>query len=342
MLLAFIYAVVCGFLRLLLERGKRPDVAEIELLALRHERRVLRRRAGGAAWRPADRLLLASLSRCLPPDVRHVLPVHPATLRRWQREVAQRRWGHRARRRPGRPPLVAELQALIVRLARENPRWGYVRIQGELLKLGHGVSATAIRTTLRRRGVPPAPPRAGLTWPVFLRAQAAGILASAPVAGRALGTCLLTVWLLRVVLGGHIPARDWGTARRMAVARRVPRAQPRGPRSTAPAGAPRSSARVSGVWVPAAGGQRAPAEDERRTDAPSREGVARRRPGAGRGVPGPGGAVAAECRSRAPPAEAGHRARADTGLVATPRGVSASRPRERRAWPAKLVRLRAA
>ena len=94
-----------------------------------------------------------------------------------------------------------------MRLARENPRWGYVRIKGELLKLGHGVSATAIRMTLRRHGIPPAPRRAGLTWPVFLRAQAAGILASAPAPGRALGTGLLTVWLLRVVFGGPMPAR---------------------------------------------------------------------------------------------------------------------------------------
>src|SRR5687767_399168 len=124
MLLAFIYAVVCGLLRLLLGPGKRLAAAEVELLALRHERRVLRRRTGGAAWRPADRLLLAALSRCLPPNTWHVLPVHPATLRRWQREVAQRRWGHRARRQPGRPPLAADLRALIVRLARENAGWG--------------------------------------------------------------------------------------------------------------------------------------------------------------------------------------------------------------------------
>src|SRR5918995_1558808 len=174
MLLAFLYAVVCGLLRLLLARGTRLAASEIELLALRHERRVLRRWPGGAAWRPADRLLLAASGRCLPPDAWHVLPVHPATLRRWQREVTHWRWDHRARR-PGRPPLAADLQALIVRLARENPGWGYLRIKGELLKLGRDVSATAIRMTLRQHGLPPAPQRAGLTWPVFLRAQAAGV-----------------------------------------------------------------------------------------------------------------------------------------------------------------------
>src|SRR5688572_9847358 len=122
MLLAFLYTVVCGLLRLLLVPGKRLTAAEIELLALRHERRVLRRQTGGAVWRPADRLFLAALSHCLPPGERHRLPVHPATLRRWQRELLERRWVPQGRRRrPDRPPLAAELQALIVRLARENP-----------------------------------------------------------------------------------------------------------------------------------------------------------------------------------------------------------------------------
>jgi hypothetical protein len=316
---------------------------DIELLVLRHERRLLLRRTGGAVWEPGDRLWLAALSRVLPPSQWHVLPVHPATLRRWHREVIQRRWLAVGRRRePGRPPLAAELQALIVRLARENPRWGYVRIKGELLKLGHGVSATAIRMTLRRRGIPPAPQRAGLTWPVFLRAQAAGILASAPAPGRALGTCLLTVWLLRVALGGHAVSRDWGSARRIAVARRAPRPQLRGTRSAATAGTPPSTAHVSAVWAPAAGGQRVPAEEKRRTDAPSWQGVAWRRPGVGRGVSGLGRSVAAGCRGRAPPDEVGHRVRADTGLVAFPREGSASRPNELRAWPANPDWLRAA
>src|SRR5215207_9416071 len=116
------------------------------------------------------------------------MPDHPTTLRRWHRELVRRHWAATGKRRQaGRPPLPAAVRELIVRLARENARWGYVRIKGELLKLGHDVSATAIRMTLRRHGIPPAPQRAGLTWPVFLRAQAAGILASAPAIGRALG-----------------------------------------------------------------------------------------------------------------------------------------------------------
>ena len=132
-----------------------------------------------------------------------------------------------------------------MRLARENSRWGYVRIKGELLTLGHDVSATAIRMTLRRHGIPPAPQRAGLTWPVFLRAQAAGILASAPAIGRALGTCLLAVWLLRVVLTGHLPPSHRGRRRGMAVAHRVPRPPPHGTWSTAVAGTPPSGTRVT-------------------------------------------------------------------------------------------------
>jgi putative transposase len=100
MLLSLRYAIVCGLLRLHLVSGKRLTAAEIELLALRHERRVVRRRTGGAAWRPADRLLLAALSRCLPPGERHRLPVHSATVRRWQREPLERRWIAQGRRRP--------------------------------------------------------------------------------------------------------------------------------------------------------------------------------------------------------------------------------------------------
>ena len=176
MLYGIVYAAARALLGLLV-RGGHLAVADIELLALRHEARTLQRAGHRGAWRPADRRLLAALSRCLPTRDWGVFPVHPATLRRWHRELLRRRW--RADGRPGRPPLAADVQALIERLARENVRWGYRRIRGELLKLGHDVSATAIRTTLRCRGIPPAPRRAGLSWPVFLRAQAAGVPASA-------------------------------------------------------------------------------------------------------------------------------------------------------------------
>jgi transposase InsO family protein len=102
--------------------------------------------------------------------------VKPETLLGWHRRLVAGSWTY-PHRGPGRPPLGQELQQLIVRLARENLRWGYQRIQGELLHLGVRVSATAIRTTLRRHGLDPAPRRAATTWRAFLRHQAVGIVA---------------------------------------------------------------------------------------------------------------------------------------------------------------------
>jgi transposase InsO family protein len=121
---------------------------------------------------------LAALSRCAPRAAWGRFPVRPETLLRWHRDLVRRKWAAFGRRRgPGRPPIAPEVRALILRLAHENPTWGYQRIRGELLKLGHRVSATAIKSVLRRHGVPPAPRRAGLAWPAFLRAHATGLLA---------------------------------------------------------------------------------------------------------------------------------------------------------------------
>ncbi len=103
--------------------------------------------------------------------------VRPETLLRWHRELVAKKWTYRRRGRPGRPPVDPEVRDLILRLGRENPRWGYQRIRGELLKLGLRVSATTVRTILHRHGLDPAPRRAGPTWSEFLRSQAAGILA---------------------------------------------------------------------------------------------------------------------------------------------------------------------
>ena len=106
--------------------------------------------------------------------------VSPETILRWHRELVRRKWdafGRRPRRRLGRPPLPTECQQLILRLARENPGWGFRRIKGELRKLGYQVSATSIRGVLRRHRGPPAPRRAGLSWQRFLRAQAGAVLA---------------------------------------------------------------------------------------------------------------------------------------------------------------------
>src|SRR5688500_16244481 len=178
MLLSLVYATVRLLLDLFLLRCRSVATRDLELLALRHEVRVLRRRTKRIAWRPGDRLVLTALSRCLPRVDWLVLPVRPETLLRWHQELIRRKWATFGRRRtPGRPPLPATSRDLVLRLAQENPRWGYQRIRGELLKLGHTVSATTIRSLLRRRGVPPAPRRAGLSWRAFLRAHAAGVLA---------------------------------------------------------------------------------------------------------------------------------------------------------------------
>jgi putative transposase len=161
-------------LLVLLARG---DAAkDLEILVLRHQLAVLRRQVARPRLEPADRALLAALSRALPRARWSCFFVNPDTLLRWHRRLIAGAWTY-PHRGTGRPPLDQELQQLIVRLARENPRWGYQRIQGELLRLGVRVSATAIRTTLRRHGLDPTPRPTTTTWRVFLRRQAAGIVA---------------------------------------------------------------------------------------------------------------------------------------------------------------------
>jgi putative transposase len=178
MLPSILYVIVRLLLDLAMLRCQSDAARDLELLALRHAVRVLRRRTKRIAWRPGDRLVLAALSRCLPRAGWQAFPIRPATLLRWNRELVRRQWAaFGRRRRPGRPPLPATSRALILQLAQENPGWGYQRIRGELLKLGYSVSATTIRALLRRHGVPPAPRRAGFSWRAFLRAHAAGVLA---------------------------------------------------------------------------------------------------------------------------------------------------------------------
>jgi len=149
---------------------------ELENAVLRHQLTVLQRTAKRPPLRRRDRLLLAAAGGLLPRDRWSVLLVSPQTLLRWHRELVRRKWSYR-RRWPGRPPLDPAVRALVVRLGRENPRWGCVRIQGELRKLGIRVGATTIRSVLRRSGFGPAPRRGGPSWGEFLRAQAQGMLA---------------------------------------------------------------------------------------------------------------------------------------------------------------------
>lgn len=149
---------------------------EVENAVLRHQLVVLRRTVKRPELRRRDRVVWAAASGLLPRERWPVFVVSPQTLLRWQRELARRKWTYR-RRRAGRPPLDHELRELVIRLGRENPRWGCVRIQGELRKLGIRVSATTIRAIVRRSGLGPAPRRQGPSWAEFLRAQAQGMVA---------------------------------------------------------------------------------------------------------------------------------------------------------------------
>jgi putative transposase len=123
-----------------------------------------------------DRAVLSALSRLLPVPLRQVRLVSPRTLLRWHAQLVARRWTY-PHRRPGRPPTPPPIRTLVLRMARENPRWGYRRIHGELIGLGHPVAASTVWTILKDAGLDPAPRRAGPTWRQFLSAQAHAILA---------------------------------------------------------------------------------------------------------------------------------------------------------------------
>jgi hypothetical protein len=150
---------------------------QIELLALRHEISVLKRQVGRSAYQPADRALLAALSRLLPRSSWSCFSVTLETLLAWHRRLVARRWTY-PHRRPGRPLVDENSTGLVVRLAKENPRWGYRRIQGELIKLGIRLAASTIARILKDHGIRRAPRRAGTTWRSFLRAQASHIVAT--------------------------------------------------------------------------------------------------------------------------------------------------------------------
>jgi len=173
-LLYLIFIRLCGWLVLL---GRSTASKDIELLVLRHEVAVLRRASPRPRLDWADRAIFAALTRLLPRHLRMHRLVTPGTVLRWHRRLVTRKWTYS--RQPGRPPVSAEIAALIERVATENHGWGYQRVQGELLKLGYRVSASTIRRVLRALRIPPAPSRhTDTTWRQFLHIQAATMLAA--------------------------------------------------------------------------------------------------------------------------------------------------------------------
>lgn len=178
MLLAGVYICLRFLVDLVLTRVPQAE-RETELLLLRHELSVLRRSVKKPRLRTSDRMILSALAMRLPRSRWNALIVRPETVLAWHRALVRRKWAAYGRcGRPGRPRMPAECRQLILRLAKENPRWGYIRIRGELLKLGHDISATAIRNLLRRHGVPASPHRSRLRWRQFLRTQASAIVAA--------------------------------------------------------------------------------------------------------------------------------------------------------------------
>ncbi len=160
MIFSLRYMVLRAVLRLMPADGQRDR--ELEILVLRHQMKVLTRKARRPKLRRRDRLLLAAAAHLLPRERWSSFIVTPATLLRWHRELVKHKWTYR-RRRIGRPPLDPKIGRLIVRMAKENPRWGYVRIQGELRKLGIRVGASSIKRLLAHEGLGPAP-RRGPSW----------------------------------------------------------------------------------------------------------------------------------------------------------------------------------
>ncbi len=134
---------------------------------------------GRVRYEPADRLWFPALSSLIPRRRwANVFPVTPSTLLAWHRRLVARRWDYSRRRRgPGRPRTQAAIKNLVLRLARENSRWGHRRIQGELARLGHPIAASTVWQILHTAGIDPAPRRTGPTWGEFLSAPATSLIA---------------------------------------------------------------------------------------------------------------------------------------------------------------------
>jgi hypothetical protein len=171
---AIVFRILYSFLTCLaclaVRTGRSKD---LEIIVLRHENTVLRRQNNRPVLNDEDRTLLGAIATALPRRLRQGRIVTPETLLRWHRKRIARHWTQSPVCPEGRPPTPVELRQLIVRLASENPTWGYRRIQGELARLGHTIARTTVWQILKTSGLDPSPNRSDVTWTQFLHSQAA-------------------------------------------------------------------------------------------------------------------------------------------------------------------------
>ena len=175
MLASVCYLVLRWLFEFVALRAWSKERKELEIIVLRHELRIVRRTTRRPPITAVDRVFLAAASRLLPRAQWRSFIVTPETLLRWHRRLIAKRWTYP--RPVGRPPMPRETRDLVLRLARENPRWGYSRIVGELKGLGIAVSATTVRGWLRAAGLGPAGCRRQMTWCEFVRTHRQSLLA---------------------------------------------------------------------------------------------------------------------------------------------------------------------
>jgi len=174
--LSFLYRAYCRVLQLIRLIARKDTDLAIEVVVLRHEVAVLRRQVHRPALERSDRAVLAGLARLLPRQRLEHLFVQPSTLLRWHRDLVAKRWTY-PHGRPGRPAITEGATAVVLRLAQENPQWGYRRIHGELATMGVVIAASSVWAILKRHGIDPSPRRSGPTWAEFLATQAKGLMA---------------------------------------------------------------------------------------------------------------------------------------------------------------------